>query len=224
MKIVIQIILWVLIIFLGFKLWNSIYEPQQFNKVKEARYAKVIKNLKDIRNAQLAHREIEGKFTSSYDSLISFVETAKFAITARRDTAYADQKKNLAYGLDRFNGGYIVEDVIIDTLGFVSVKDSLFQGTDRYKTMMNIPIEGVDAKIEMEASSIIIRDTKYSVFEAKATKQSILADLDKPDLLAQEKQVVAVEGVNGPNITVGSLEEINTSGNWPKIYDTVKDQ
>lgn len=224
MKIVIQILLWVLIIFLGFKLWNSIYEPQQFNKVKEERYAKVIKNLKDIRNAQLAHREIKGKFTSTYDSLINFVETSSFAITARRDTAYADIKKNKAYGLDPQNGGYIIEDVIIDTLGFVSVRDSLFQGTDRYKNMMNIPIEGVDKKITMDAGFIIIRDTKYAVFEAKVLKEDILSNLNKPDLLAQEKQVIAVEGVNGPAITVGSLEEINTSGNWPKVYDTVKDK
>ena len=28
----------------------------------------------------------------------------------------------------------------------------------------------------------------------------------------------AVEGVNGPTLKVGSMEEINTNGNWPKNY------
>ena len=37
-------------------------------------------------------------------------------------------------------------------------------------------------------------------------------------------EVVSVEGVNGPSIKVGSMTEVNTSGNWPKLYDTAKEQ
>ena len=43
MKIVVQIVLWVLIVFLGWKLYDSINGPIKFNEIKEARYAKVIK-------------------------------------------------------------------------------------------------------------------------------------------------------------------------------------
>jgi len=43
-------------------------------------------------------------------------------------------------------------------------------------------------------------------------------------LIAQEKQVNSVDGVNGPFIKVGSMDEVNTSGNWPKLYDTAKDK
>ena len=46
--------------------------------------------------------------------------------------------------------------------------------------------------------------------------------MDK-DLINQEQQVVSVEGVNGAFVKVGSLEEVDTSGNWPKIYDAVPD-
>ncbi|MDX1783627.1 MAG: hypothetical protein R3361_05665, partial [Aequorivita vladivostokensis] len=60
------------------------------------------------------------------------------------------------------------------------------------------------------------------VFEAKVSKKVVLGDLDK-DLLAQEMQVQSVDGVNGPDIKVGSLEDVNTSGNWPKIYDAAKE-
>ena len=38
--------------------------------------------------------------------------------------------------------------------------------------------------------------------------------------IAKENQVVSVDGVNGDAITVGSLEEVNTNGNWPKNYST----
>ena len=42
----------------------------------------------------------------------------------------------------------------------------------------------------------------------------------KKDLLFQEKQVVSVEGVDGPFLSVGSMQEVNTTGNWPKTYDS----
>ena len=220
MKLVIQLVLWVVIIFLGWKLYSSVIGPVEFNKVKEARYTKVIKNLKDIRAAELAHKEITGKFTGSFDSLIRFIDTAQFAKIERRDTSYADVAKNKAFGLTE---GYFIEDIVIDTLGYTAVKDSLFHGTDRYKTMMNIPVEGVDAKFELQAGSIEKNGTVYSVFEARVAKDIILADRDK-DLLMQEKQVISVEGVNGPYIKVGSMTEVNTSGNWPKLYDSAKDK
>lgn len=217
MKLVIQIVLWIVIIFLGWKLYNSIMGPVEFNKTKEARYAKVIRNLKDIQAAELAHKEITGSFTGSFDSLVNFIETAKFAITQRRDTSFADVAKNRAFGISE---GYYIEQSLIDTLGFTAVKDSLFGNSDRYKTMMNVPVEGVDAKFDLKAGTIQRNDASYSVFEAKVPKRVVLHDLDK-DLLMQEEQVLSVDGVNGPDIKVGSLEDVNTAGNWPKIYDTV---
>ena len=131
----------------------------------------------------------------------------------------ADVEKNKAFGLDPLTGGYILEEIIVDTLRFTPVRDSLYGGTDRYKTMMNIPVEDVDSKIELKAGKLTKNDVTYSVFEARVPKTVLLSDLDK-DLMAQELQVVSVDGVNGPFIKVGSMDEINTSGNWPKIYDT----
>ena len=223
MKIVLQIVLWIAIIFLGYKLYGSITGPIEFNKIKEARYKKVIVNLQDIQAAQLAHQEIVGDFTGSFDSLVQFIDTAKFAITQRRDTSFADVEKNKAFGLDPLTGGYILEEIIVDTLSFTPVRDSLYGGTDRYKTMMNIPVEDVDSKIELKAGKLTKNDVTYSVFEARVPKTVLLSDLDK-DLMAQELQVVSVDGVNGEYIKVGSMNEINTSGNWPKNLETAKKQ
>ncbi len=219
MKLVLQLLLWLVIIFLGWKLYNSVNGPVEFNKAKEVRYTKVIKNLKDIKAAEMAHNEITGKFTGNFDSLVRFIDTAQFANVERRDTSYADVAKNKAFGIDE---GYFIEDIILDTLGFTPVRDALFNGTDRYKTMMNVPVEGIDAKFELEAGKLNKSGAIYSVFEAKVSKDVILQGLDE-DLIVQEKQVVSVEGVNGPFIKVGSMSEVNTSGNWPKLYDTAKD-
>jgi hypothetical protein len=221
MKLIIQLVLWVLIAFLAWQLYSSIIGPVKFNEKRDARYAQVIKNLKDIRSAELAYKELNGKFTGSYDSLVRFIDTAQFAIIQRRDTFYADEKRNEAFGLDKLTGGYILEETILDTLDFTPIKDSLFGGTDRYKTMMKVPIEGVDAEFTLKTGTVVKNDAPYSAFEAKVAKDVILSDLDK-DLLSQEKMVVSVEGVNGAYIKVGSLETVDTSGNWPKIYDATK--
>ena len=215
---VISIILWVAILGLGYSLYKSINGPVEFNKVKEARYAKVIENLKDIRSAELAFQEITGNFSGDFDSLVRFIDTAQYAIIERRDTSFADVEKNKAYGVE----GYYKEAIIIDTLGFSSVKDSLFGTTDRYKTMMNIPIDVADgAKFELKAGKYEKNGDFFSVFEAKVAKSVILSDQDK-DLLYQEEQLISVDGINGPSVKVGNLEDIDTSGNWPKGYDIPK--
>lgn len=55
------------------------------------------------------------------------------------------------------------------------------------------------------------------MFEVLAKKSVILDGQDK-NLIAKENQVVSVDGVNGDALKVGSMEEVNTNGNWPKNY------
>lgn len=211
MKIVIQILLTVVIVVLGYFTYKSVYGPVEFNKAKEKRYAEVIEKLKDIRDAELAYKEVTGRFNGSYDSLVRFIDTAQFVVTQRRDTTYLDEEYKKRYGVDEY-----VEDVVIDTLGYVNIKDSIFKGSDRYKKMMNIPFTD-GKKFELNAGMLDKDGTMIPVFEAKVDKSDILSDLDQ-DLVVQEKQTVAVDGVNGAYIKVGSMTEVNTSGNWPKNY------
>lgn len=207
-----SILLWVLIGYLGYQTYQSIYEPIKFNKIKKKRYAQVIESLKDIRDAQLAHKTVTGKFAQNFDGLIKFVDTAKFTITQQRDSTVKDVEMTKRYGVDMTK-----EIVIIDTLGFAPVKDSLFKNSDRYKTMMNVPVGKPGEKFKMEAGFIEQNGLNIPVFEASVKKDVILYDLDK-DLLVQENQVVSVDGVNGDALKVGSMEEVKTNGNWPKTY------
>ncbi len=209
MKIVVQLVLWVVIGFLGFLVFNSINGPVKFNKVKQERYAKAVENLRDIRRAQLAYRAITGKFEKNPEKLISFIDTAKFTLTQRRDSSFIRFNKILKIDEPK-------DTVVIDTLGYASVKDSLFK-TGSHKLMMKVPVEGVDANFEMDAGYINKNDLRIPVFETKVSKDVLLFDQDK-DLLAQEKEVVSVDGVNGPFLSVGSMTEVMTSGNWPRTY------
>lgn len=215
-KPVLTIVLWLLIAFLGYQTYKSIYEPIQFNKVKNKRYSQVIKSLKDIRDAQLAHREVTGKFADNFDNLVMFIDTAQYTITQRRDSTIKDEVLTKQFGVDMTK-----EIIVIDTLGFESVKDSLFKNSTRYKTMMNVPVGEEGAKFKLQAGFIEQSNIKIPVFEASVLKNVILFDQDK-DLLMQENQVVSVDGVNGDKLKVGSMDEVNTNGNWPKTYGSAE--
>ena len=209
------VVLWALIIYLGYINVQSIYEPLQFNKTKNKRYAVIIENLKDLRSSQLAHRQVTGKFQPNFDNLVKFIDTAEFTITQRRDSSIVDKELTRRYG-----GVTTYKDIIvIDTLGFVPVKDSLFKNSDRYKTMINLPEDAGEpgSKFKMEAGLVVRNNVKVPVFEIKVNKDVVLYDQNK-DLITQEKEVVSVDGVNGPSLKVGSMDEVNTNGNWPKVY------
>ena len=216
-KPILNLLLWVLIIFLGYLTFDSVYGEIKFNQLKKKRYVVVIESLKDIRDAELAHRTVTGKFTDDFDELVKFIDTAKFTITQRRDSTVLDIEKT-----KRFGGVETFSDiVIIDTLGFVPVKDSLFGADTRYRTMMNVPGSKDDAKFKLEAGKL--PDEDIGVFEASVDKEIILYDQDK-NLVNKEKQVVAVDGVNGPALKVGSMVEVYTKGNWPKSYNSKKEE
>ena len=216
-KPVLNILLWILIIFLGYLTFDSVYGEIKFNQLKEKRYVVVIESLKDIRDAQLAHQTVTGKFSNNFDGLIKFVDTAKFTITQRRDTTIIDEELTR-----RFGGVETTRDIVlIDTLGFVPVRDSLFGVDSRYKTMMNVPIGKEGSVFKLEAGRLA--DEDIAVFEASVDKEIILFDQDK-NLVNKEKQVVAVDGVNGPTLKVGSMTEVYTKGNWPKSFNSKKEE
>ncbi|MDA9357074.1 hypothetical protein OAA78_03090 [Flavobacteriaceae bacterium] len=198
----------------SYLLYNSVYEVIQFDDLKEERYQEVIKKLVDIRDSELAHRSVKGQFEKNWDSLVKFIELDSFTLTQRRDSSVLDKELTKRYG-----GVKTYKDiVIVDTLGFVSVKDSLFGTDTRYTRMMYVPFaKEPNTKFELRSGYIQKNDEDYPVFESKVDKSVILFDQNE-DLIFKEKIVQSVDGVNGPALKVGSMDETNTNGNWPKNY------
>ena len=208
-KPILNIILWVLIIFLGYMTYMSVYKEIQFNHLKKERFSLVIDKLIDIRDSQLAYKDVHGTYTDSFDKLINFVENGKVPITQRRDTLVLDEERTKAFG-----GVETMKTLtLIDTLSYYTVKDSLFKGSTRYKNMMNVGVGKEGAKFELKAGKL----DEFAVFEASVDKSVILDD-QEPYLVEKEKQVISVDGVNGPTLIVGSMDEVFTKGNWPKSY------
>ena len=196
---------------LVFAIYQSINSPIEFNKVKDERYLKVIDRLKDIRNAQVAFKSVNGIYSNDFDELVKFVDSAQFTIIQKRDSSFMQYDR--VYRIDMLR-----EVIVIDTLGYVTVKDSLFSDDDSYKYMASVPINGIDEKFKLKADIIDKNGYNVPVFEVRVSKDLILYDQNK-DLITQEKQTVSVDGVNGPDIVLGSLSDVSTNGNWPTTFD-----
>lgn len=216
MKTIFQIVLWIVCVFLGYMIYRSVTGPIEFDKVKKERFAEVIDRLKDIRNAQEAYKSVNGRFANNFNDLVAFVDTGRYTITQQRDSSYMEFDR--VYQID-----LLKEVTIIDTLGFVAVKDSLFKNSDRYLQMMNVPYAANNEQFTLKADIVEKGGYRAPVFEAKVAKSVVLYDQPQ-DLLTRENAQISVEEVNGAEIKVGSLNEVSTSGNWPPIYDKKGDQ
>ena len=157
---------------------------------------------------------VKGFYSNNFDSLIKFIDEGIFTLIEKKDSSYLQYDR--IYRIDMLR-----EVVVIDTLGFVPVKDSLFKDDNEYKSMYKVPIEGVDANFTINSDIIIKNNYRVPVFEVKVLKNIILFDQDK-DLLKQENETVSVDAVNGPAIVLGSMVEVSANGNWPTIFDARK--
>lgn len=203
-----SIIMLLLAVFLGFKIYNGIMEPIEFSKTKVKKYAPVVENLKIIRDAEVKFFEKNGKYTENKALLIKFIEEAKLALTETRTV------------IDKVNkGGGVIIDVerrVTDTIGYEPVL-KYFEGRD-FKNMFKVPgVEG--AEFELEIGEVEkVQGLIVSTFMARTPKKAILVGMSE-SLVKQELEVIQTDQIKGKYISVGSLEEVTSGGNWPPSYD-----
>lgn len=208
-----SIFLLAIAVFLGFKIYGGIMEPIQFNKEKVKKYAPVVENLKIIRDAEIKFYEKYGRYTNNKDLLIAFVEQAKLALTETRTII---EKEN--------RGGGVIVDVerrVTDTIGYEPVM-KYFEGRD-YKNMFKVPgVEGVE--FELEVSKVEkVQGLVVPTFMSRTPKKGILAGMNE-SLVKQELEAIETDQIKGEFVSVGSLDEVTTGGNWPPSYDKASEK
>lgn len=193
--------------FLVYKINFEIMKPVAFNKEKKVRYAKVINNMRIIRDAEVAHKKVTGKYTADGEGLIKFIDTAKYAITQTRNVP---KKIHVGGGIYKE-----IEEKVVDTVGYEDVINS-FKGKN-YKSMLSIP--GTDKKFKIEVGRIEkMAGVTAPVFQVQVDKADILKGMDY-NLIKQEKEAIGGEEIKGEYVRVGSLTEVSEDGNWPPFYD-----
>jgi hypothetical protein len=217
LKTVVIAVFWFTTLLFAYLIYNSIQAPIKFDKLKESRFQVAVNKLIDLKNVQTAHKAVKGRYTDNFDELIQFVENDYFTLLERKDSSVNDIKMNKAFGLANNGTNYMKDTLIIKVIGKVLVKDSLFKDSDRYKRLNVLRVDQQEAPVSMQAGFIEKNDTKIPVFKASINKADLLKDQDS-DLVAKEAKVVSVDGINGPEIILGSMEEVNLNGNWPKKY------
>ncbi|MCI0751306.1 MAG: hypothetical protein L0Y35_05675 [Flammeovirgaceae bacterium] len=108
-------VLFVLSIALFYYLYSSIDSTIKFKESISTTEAQVIEKLSLIREAEKVYLEQHGKYTSSWDTLINFIETAQVPIIQRREIITQE-----SYGVDKV-------EVLFDTLGSISAKEKIFK-------------------------------------------------------------------------------------------------
>lgn len=185
----------------------GIKEPIRFNEEKQKRYAKVIDNLKLIRDAQVKYKEVYGKYTKDKAGLIAFIESGKLPIT---QTSSEEKEVHVGGGITKK-----ISVKKVDTTGYEPVK-KYFSNTE-YKNMFKVP--GTDKEFTLETGEIEkVTGLMVPVFQAKIDKQSILKGMNQ-NLVNQELDAKETDQIKGAHVAVGSLEEVSTGGNWPPSYD-----
>ncbi|CAM1355242.1 MULTISPECIES: hypothetical protein [Tenacibaculum] len=194
-------------VFLVYKIYNGVMEPINFNKDKRVRYAKVIKNLKLIRDAEVKYKEVYGTYTDNKDTLLTFIKNGQLAIT---------ETKNVEKTIEL--GGGITKDIsvkVIDTVGYEPVL-KYFEGKE-YSTMFEVP--GTKEQFELATGRVEkVAGLEVPVFEAKVSKKPILTGMN-PSLIKQELEAIETDQIKGEFVSVGSLTEVTVGGNWPPYYD-----
>ncbi len=207
---ILSILLLVLAVLLTVKIYDGVMKPINFHKNKKVVYEKVIKQLKIIRDGQVAHKEVTGEYSNSLSGLVQFIDTAQIALT------------NTTTIVEQVNKGtkwqpimVPVEKRVTDTIGYEPVL-SKFKGRD-YKNMAKV--HGIDKEFNIELGTVEkVPGLKVSVFFASVAKIDILTGMDA-SLVKQELEANTTDEIKGELVSVGSLNEVTTGGNWPPSYD-----
>ena len=173
--------------FLVSRIKYSIDEEARINAAED----KVIEKLKMIRDAQIAFQSVNGKYANEWDSLLNFVENGKiFLIQRREETVLLD------YGAEETT-------LYLDTLGSVTVIDSLFSSIPNFKASNLIFVPGYEnVKFEIWASKIEKGGVEVDVVEVR-----------NPKPFDPNRKEANEANINKP-LRFGSRTSITTAGNW----------
>ncbi len=209
MKTVIQIALIAVAVVLAYFLYTSVERPLEFEKVKKVRYDATINRLKDIRKAELAYKDVYGKFTGSFDTLINFVKTGELPLV-RKIGMLTDSMIDAGWTEKKaLKEGKIIRDTIR-----VSVLDTVFGKGYKIDQIRFVPVKDTVAEFYLGATYITTGSgIKVPVFEAKAHNNTILFKLDRQQVINLNESKRTNDKY--PGLKVGSMEETNNNaGNW----------
>ena len=199
-------------------------QPINFNKQKDYRESVGIQRMKDLRTLQEAYKAVNGKFTSSADSLADFYKNGQMEILMQigsNDDSLAvvntEKLKKARRGItpeqmyELYKNG---EKLVFSISSKINVKDTLFHSRKDFNidSLRYIPFSNGDT-IQMEAIIKEVSGVKVPLFEAKMPYKSLLKGLDNQLRINLDADREAMNRYEG--LQVGSISAPNNNaGNW----------
>ena len=183
-KKLIKIIFPLIILSFSIGLISIILTPIKKEKEKNYRYEFIKTKMIDIRSAELAFKEKHNQFTDDFNVLIPFIKMDSFVIVQKTDTL-------IEYFNEVYREYQFKDTMMVDTLGKVSILDSLFHKNYAIDSLRYVPF-GEGAEFQLSAGTINKSKIIVPVFEARDPNP-----YDKTDPLI-----------------IGSMTEAHLNGNW----------
>ncbi len=211
-KLIIQIVLAGLIIFLGYKCYQSIMIPQRFQTIKNHRYEQIIQRLKDIRTAQEAYKDVYGKYTPNFDTLINFIKFDSIKMVRSIGSLSDDDLEKGITEAQAIKEGKIIRDTVR-----VAAAGNVFPLEFEIDNIRFVPFTQHKHQFRMGATTLWTDSgIEVPVFEAYVTNMVIFEDIRKEyneELLQENGEKKRLNKFAG--LKVGSLKEANNNvGNW----------
>ena len=232
-QIVIRIICAVLVIPIVLLVWltvQSVMEPVNFNKHRAYRESVAIQRLKDIRDLQVAYKNVNGRYASTLDSLKLFYNEGKMKVVmsvGSKDDSLAmaktDKLKKKFRNLkaDKFNQKlhemYLAgeTDLVFSITTEIPVRDTIFKDRPEFNVdeIAIIPFSGGDSVI-MESTIKKVSGVNVPLFEASMPFKSLLKGL-QPEQLRINLDAEREDQGRYKGLQVGSVSAPNNNaGNW----------
>ncbi len=176
--------------FLAYRVWYKIAEDRRI----ETQELRVINKLKMIRDAEVAYQAVNGNYTGSFDTLVNFVDTGTLYLTQTTEKVFT-----LAYGVDSVQ-------IKIDTIGSVSVKDSIFRVKEPVTSLVKGTVDAVNVTV---GDRVKKGDVLFSVTNDKGKTLKMKSPVDA--------EIQAIHASVGDNID--DIETPVVLINYPRIDD-----
>ncbi len=216
------------IVGLTYAIVKSVMEPVDFNKHKAYRESIAVQRLKDIRELQVAYKNLNGKYSSTIDTLKMFYNDGKMKIVMQvgsKDDSLAmahtdkikrkyrhlkgeklNQKLNELYNAGETN-------LVFQVTTEIPVRDTLFNDRTDFvvDSLAFIPFCG--DSIIMASTIKTVSGVKVPLFEASMPYKSLLRGLNNQlriNLDAEREDQGRYKGLQVGSITAPN----NNAGNW----------
>ena len=208
---------------LVYLLVNSIQQPVKFNKHKEYRESIAIQRLKDIRDLQVAYKNVNGKYSSTIDSLKLFYNEGKIKVVmqigSKDDSLAMVNTTNLKKRNPRIKPEQMLElykqgqKLVFEIQNEVAVKDTLFNSREDFHVDSLALIPFCGDSVIMESTVKMVSGVKVPLFEASMPYKSLLRGLNNQLRINLDSE--RNDQGRYPGLKVGSVTAPNNNaGNW----------